>query len=274
MRNLTRIALTLIIPFVSVPLVLAPQVCAHEYYLEPNQYTAKLGEEFTISHKNGMRFNGNTYPWITQWNVRSEAWQNGSGVKIHGKDGDSPALKLKSNQPGLISIIHESGLSSLKFLKWEKFKSYLLDEGLAHILKAHEDANYPHKPITEVYTRYAKTLINVGDADNLETPAGLKIELIALANPAQLKRGEDLPVKVLFEGTPLPNVLIKVFAGHKSDPAHRVTTDEKGEALIPDSGSGAYLLNAVHMTKPISKDKLAKNALWQSFWASMTLERP
>lgn len=254
--------------------MLVTPALSHEYYLEPSAYTVKTGEEFGVAHKNGMRFNGNAYPWISQWNVRSEAWQNGSGVKVHGKDGDRPALKLKSNQVGLISVVHESGLSSLKFNSWEKFKSYLADEGLSHLLKDHKAAGYPEIFIKEVYTRYAKTLINVGGGDGLESPAGLKIELIALANPATLKRGEPLPVKVLFDAKPLNNITIKVFAGHKTDPAHKIITDENGNALIPDSGSGDYLLNAVHMTKPISKEPMAKGAHWQSFWASMTLRRP
>jgi len=258
----------------TIATLLVTPAFAHEYYLEPSSYTVKIGEEFGVAHKNGMRFNGNAYPWISQWNVRSEAWQNGSGVKVRGKDGDAPALKLKSNQTGLISIIHESGLSSLKFNSWDKFKSYLADEGLSHLLVQHKAAGYPEIFIKEVYTRYAKTLVNVGGGDGLESPAGLKIELIALANPATLKRGEPLPVKVVFNSKPLANVTIKVFAGHKTDPAHKIITDEKGHALIPDSGPGDYLLNAVHMTKPVSKEPMAKDAHWESFWASMTLQRP
>ncbi len=62
------------------------QASAHEYYLMPDKFTATVGEKFTVDHKNGMRFKGNTYPWITKWNIRSEAWQNGAGVKVFGKE--------------------------------------------------------------------------------------------------------------------------------------------------------------------------------------------
>ena len=256
-----------------IAIALGGSANAHEYYLLPDKFTVAVGEKFTVDHKNGMRFKGNTYPWITQWNIRSEAWQNGAGVKVFGKDGDRPALNLQSNKPGLISVVHQSNLSALTFQKWEKFKSYLADEGLEWILKEHEAAGYPQEKIKEIYSRFAKTLINVGDTDDVETPAGLKIELVALANPSKLKRDEPLPVKVLYDGKPLVGVLIKVFAGQDTEAVHRIRTDSEGRAEIPDSGAGPYLLSAVHMTKPQATADMAKDAQWESFWASMTLER-
>ncbi len=248
-------------------------VAAHEYYLLPDKFSVAVGEKFAVEHKNGVRFMGTTFPWISIWNIRSEAWQNGVGVKVFGKDGDRPALNLQSNKPGLISIVHESNVSKLTFQKWDKFKSYLAEEGLEWILTEHEAAGYPQEKVKEVYSRFAKTLINVGDADDVETPAGLKIELVALANPASLKRGESLPVKVLYEGKPLSGVAVKVFAGRDTEPAPLIRTGKEGRADIPDSGPGPYLIGAVHMTKPQSKIDLAKDAHWESFWASLTFER-
>jgi len=197
---------------------------AHEYYLQPSKYAVAPGEEFGVEHKNGTKFKGNAYPWITSWNVRSEAWQNGVGVKVFGKDGDRPALKLKSSTKGLISIIHESGPSSLKFSKWEKFKSYLADEGLTYILDEHAKSNYPETDIKEVYTRFAKTLINVGDKHDIETPSGLTLELVALANPKSLPTDQPFPVQLLYKGAPLSDRTIKVFAGMDTQAAHRLIT--------------------------------------------------
>ena len=261
-----------VVPVLMAALMFTPSL-AHEYYLEPDKYEVALGEEFGIAHKNGMRFKGNAYPWIGQWNVRSEAWQNGVGVKVFGKDGDRPALKLKSDQTGLVSIIHQSNPSALTFTEWEKFKSYLADEGLEHIEPLHIEKGFPKSPVKEVYSRFAKTLINVGSADDVEKPAGLKIELLALANPARLERGDAMPVQLLWDGKPLPNTTVKVFAGIGTDEAHRLITNAKGQTQVPDSGPGPYLLNAVHMREPLTSADVAKGAHWESFWASMTFSR-
>ena len=246
---------------------------AHEYYLQPDKYFVAVGEQFGVDHRNGVKFKGSRYPWITRWNVRSEAWQNGVPAKVFGKDGDRPALSLKSGQPGLISVIHESARSTLTFKKWEKFKSYLADEGLTEKLADHKAAGYPETGIKEVYTRFAKTLINVGGAKGEDIPTGLTIELVALKNPANLKAGDPFPVQVLYKGEPLSGVTVKVFAGMDTEAAHRIVTDGNGKVLVPDSGTGPYLLNAVHMIKPVSNAKSAEGAHWETFWASMTMER-
>jgi len=246
---------------------------AHEYYLQPDKFSVEVDEEFGVDHKNGMKFKGSTYPWITSWNVRSEVWQNGKSANLTGKDGDRPALKYKPAEAGLVTLIHESSPSIVTFKKWEKFKSYLADEGLTHKLADHQKAGYPEKQVKEVYTRFAKTLVNVGKKRGAEIPTGMTIELVALENPAALKQGEPFPVQVLYKDKPLAGVTVKVFAGENTEAAHRIVTDKAGKALIPDSGKGPYLLNAVHMIKPVSKAKSAEGAHWETFWASMTMQR-
>ena len=248
---------------------------AHEYYLEPERYSVALGEVVGIAHKNGMRFKGSAYPWVTNWNIRSEAWQNGSGVPLKGQDGDRPALTIKSSQPGIVSVIHQSNVSTLTFKEWDKFVSYLADEGMEPIEQAHLQRNLPKTDFVEAYSRFAKTLVNVGsEPSGQDAVTGLKIELVALKNPGTLKRGEPLPVRVLYDGEPLKGVMVKVFAGVDTEVAARIRTDENGEANVPDLGEGAYLLNAVNMVEPVTEEAKAKKAAWESFWASLTLARP
>ena len=61
-------------------------VIAHEYYLRPSAFVIQPGEQVGIAHRNGMRFKGSAYPFVDQWNVRSEAWLNGKKSLVRGKD--------------------------------------------------------------------------------------------------------------------------------------------------------------------------------------------
>ena len=247
---------------------------AHEYFLEPGKYTVAVGEEFSVEHKNGQNFSGSTFPWIGSWNARSEVWQNGKGKDYVGNDGDLPAIVLKGDTGGLMTIIHEGYPSSYTFKTWEKFNSYLEKEGLTARLPDHLAAGYPKEKIGEVYTRFAKALVNVGKVSGTDADTGLKIELIAKRNPGLLKRGDALPVELLYLGKPLAGATIKVFAGVGNEVARKVITDAKGRAKIPDIGSGPYLLNAIHMFKPVSTSPEAEDAHWETYWASMTFARP
>lgn len=254
--------------------VVSPGAQAHEYYLLPDAFNIQPGEKVGIAHKNGVRFKGNTFPWISSWNVRSEAWRNGVGGEVRGKDGDLPALTLQMSLPGLISVVHESTWSDLIFTDWAKFTAYLEEEGLSAIAQQHLEQGGEKDRIKEIYARFAKTLVNVEPgAEGKDSVTGLTIELVALENPAGLSSGTALPVQLLFDGKPLPGATVKVFVGQDSDPAHNLVTDEKGMVSVPDGGAGPYLLNAVHMIAPRLEAEIAKDAHWQSFWASLTFAR-
>lgn len=247
---------------------------AHEYFLEAQPYQVNSGDQFGIIHKNGTRFKGSAYPWIDRWNIRSEAWQDGQSQEVRGKDGDRPALQLQARKPGLITIIHESDWSLLTFKKWQKFIEYLDDEGLPELANVHIERNLPQTEFKEIYARFAKTLVQVGEPGiGADQETGLTIELTALANPYGLARGQTLPVRLTFNGKPLTNMPIKTFFGHGTDQLAFVRTDADGRAEIPDSGAGPYLLNSVLILPEDQNSDKALGSVWRSYWASLTFER-
>ena len=247
---------------------------AHEYYLMPDSFSPKAGEKLPVRHKLGQKFKGNELPFINSWNVRSEVWENGIKREVRGKVGDRPALQVTASAPGLMTVVHQSNVDFLTFQSWEKFVTYVRKEGIEHALAASENGIKPKTGLKEGYSRYAKTLINIdGSDEGLDLPVGLKIELVALANPLSLAPASPMHVKVLYEGAPLPDARITVFVGVDTEFKYQLQTDEKGQALIPGDGPGPYLLNAIHMTEPQSEVAKSKKAHWESFWASLTFER-
>jgi uncharacterized GH25 family protein len=76
----------------------------------------------------------------------------------------------------------------------------------------------------------AKTVIIAGGLEkNLDHAAGQPLELIPLANPYQLKSGDKLPVKVLFEGKPLTDTTVRAtYAGFEAEDIAPHGPDQKG----------------------------------------------
>lgn len=107
--------------------------------------------------------------------------------------------------------------------------SYLAVSGNKAKFWTKAPAGYVHKTKDQVpeaikcirSVKYAKSIINLGgkSADVSKT-LGQDLEIVPLKNPADLKMGEELPVKVLLAGKPLPKTEVTAtFAGFSKERA-------------------------------------------------------
>jgi nickel transport protein len=67
----------------------------------------------------------------------------------------------------------------------------------------------------------------------------MKFEIVPLKDPLSIKEGENLVIKVLFEGKPLPGATIET-GNHKEV----AKTNEKGVANIKIEGKGMQVILA------------------------------
>ena len=121
----------------------------------------------------------------------------------------------------------------------------------------------------EYYKRSVKTIFQVGankdSAYNRKT--GLPLEIIPLAHPYALKKGQELPVKILFMDSVLANNMVKVWHRHNGKTEMKdLYTDANGRLQVPVSLSGQWMLSVVKM-EPLSDTSRAD---WQSYWGSLT----
>ncbi|MBW2644925.1 MAG: DUF4198 domain-containing protein [Deltaproteobacteria bacterium] len=98
--------------------------------------------------------------------------------------------------------------------------------------------------------KYAKSIITVGQgSDNVSQTFGHRIEIVPLKNPSEVKAGESLPVKILFEGKPLSTYVYATYAGYYSeDEPFPVFTksNEKGVAYVKISKPGIWMVVSNH----------------------------
>jgi len=101
------------------------------------------------------------------------------------------------------------------------------------------------------YDIRAKAVVNTGGKAKVPDEAvGDTLEIVPLKDPKDLKKGEALPVKILYDGKPLASVEVKAtYAGFSDQPhtfAWNTKTDEMGLAQIKILEKGDWLVNVVH----------------------------
>jgi uncharacterized GH25 family protein len=97
------------------------------------------------------------------------------------------------------------------------------------------------------------------------------LEIVPLKNPYALGKEDGLPVKILFNGKPLPNVVVRTW--HKTPKTETqqgsLRTNAQGIATTPALAPGEWMISLVRMVPTSDKTK----ADYQSYWASLTFER-
>ncbi len=93
------------------------------------------------------------------------------------------------------------------------------------------------------YVKYATTFLRPVEA----APAamGLPLEIVPLVDPMTLAMGEELPVRVLYDGAPLAGATIIAEYTTASD-ERDVTTDNAGEAAVTVRNQGLNVVAVSH----------------------------
>ena len=95
-----------------------------------------------------------------------------------------------------------------------------------------------------------KAVVNVGEGKGkVNTRIGHPIEIIPLANPADLTAGDDLPVQVLLKGKPFKGTIYATYVGFSTEDnafAYTTSTDNKGNGSIKILHSGIWMIKVEH----------------------------
>jgi len=120
----------------------------------------------------------------------------------------------------------------------------------------------------ERYTKHAKTFITVGTAGadpSWEEPVGMLLEIVPELDPATLKAGVELPVRVLKRGLPLAEFGLSTV--HESGHLGPVTkTDATGRVVLRLDHAGRWLLRG---TELIAAER--EGIEWESHFTTLTL---
>ena len=248
-------------------------VNAHEFWLDPVSYTPAVGAVVPIVFRIGSDFHGDTFPYIRALDRHFSVTDSRGTSKPETLDGDDPATEVKFATKGLAIVAHQRGQEDVQFKTMAAFEENLRYEGLEPLIEAHKKAGKPDTDIRELYTRYAKALVQVGGGTGSDKVLGLPYELVAENDPYAHPKGQPFAVRFLRGGKALAGSLVKCFQRDtpeaKAPPPQEVRTDANGRAACDISKSGEHMISSVHMVSGTAADK----ADWISHWATLSFAR-
>jgi uncharacterized GH25 family protein len=242
-------------------------LAAHDFWIEPSSFAPQQGQIVSVRLRVGQELIGDPVPRDPAL-VNQFVFEDAAGRRpLIGRDGSDPAGYLRVEQQGLVVIGYASNPSTVD-MPAEKFNQYLKDEGLDAAAALRTKRNQNGVPARELFSRCAKSLTLSGAATSAQTDRrlGFTLELVAERNPYALRTGEELPVRLTYQGRPLAGAL--VVAMNKMDPKGKLSarSDAEGRVRFRLPQFGMWMIKAVHMVPaPAGAD-------WSSYWASLTFE--
>src|SRR5258706_1383048 len=234
-------------PLAALCLLLAAPASAHEFWIEPETYRPAPGAKVPVRLVVGQYFKGESMPYLTQNFPRFFYADARGSENIRSVLGDDPAATLAIRAPGRLWIVLRSGYFDLVYDKPGEFATFLAYEGITALVPPDQRGKIP---VTETYSRGAKSLLAVGAPEAGSAPDrafGLPLELVAETDPYAGKAGE-FKVRLLYQGAPLQGIQVTAF--NKAVPGKRlaeVRTDASGRAQLKLDRKGVWLVNAVHL---------------------------
>lgn len=248
---------------------------AHEFWLSPEDYTVAEGQDMVVQLRIGSGMKGVPSSFLPHDITRFEVLQGDSVRPVTGRMGDQPAMVMPAEGDGLAIVVHETADSRLTYKDFAVFERFVAHKDFRTALADHAARGLPQTGFDETYRRYAKSLIAVGSGAGSDRVVGLKIEIVALANPYTDDLSGGMPLLVLLDGAPRPNVQVEMFQtapdGSVTSTFHR--TDAEGRVTVPVLPGMEYLADNVDL-RALPNDDPEAGPVWHSDWASLTFRTP
>lgn len=258
-------------------LLIAAPAQAHDFWLQPTRWDAKLGARvpFTVEVGHGAA--------REKWGADA---RRVTALKVAGPSGPVDLrryFRAGGAIPHLTGIFPKQGLYVVSLatslvpseLPAIRFNDFLQVEGLTPAIEARRAAGTTNRPGRELYWRRAKTLVAFGPAsaaDNMlaTRPLGFNLEIVPRRNPYSLGADRRLPVQILFEGRPLAGALVKLTSlEFDAKPVATGRTDGRGLVTFRVPQVGSWLVNVI-WTKRIANPA----AEFETTFSSLTFGYP
>lgn len=247
---------------------------AHEFWIEPHFYSVAPGSEMVAALRVGESFGGVEQAYLPRNFDRFDLDCGDGAEPVEGRPGDRPAMVVTAPQDGLCVVIHQTRDYRLTYRDWESFVAFVEHKAFDTALSDHAARGLPQSGFTERYSRYAKSLIAVGDGAGSDREAGLETEILAGANPYTGDMSGGMPVQVLYRGAPRVNAQVELFE-KAPDGAVEITlhrTDAEGRVSLPVRAGHAYLADAVVLRAVTPEGD--GDPVWETLWASLSFAVP
>lgn len=258
--------LTLVLSLLAAPLA------AHEYWLEPQDFQLPADGRLVADIVNGQDFDGNKLAYIPQRFAHFITLLGDRAVSVPGRVGDRPALQMDSLGEGLHVVAYQAKNATISYENWAKFQRFVEHKAFGDILTRHQARGLPMENFKEVYARYSKTLIGVGNSAGSDRRTGLETEIVALTNPYTDPLTNGMQLQLFYGNTVRANAQIEVFEKSPTDAVTVAfyTTNSQGIAAVAVKPGYTYMADAVVLREPSAALATETGAVWETLWANLT----
>ncbi len=267
MLNILFFTLIMVLGFTST-------ASAHDCWVQPDNF--RLGLEALIfarlftGHRNKSQ---KELPFEKKAITRMDIFSSSGRTDLLPLSEEGmPLLQYKTDFIGQGLIAVDKDFTDIELTK-EQFTSYLGHENNTDYISLLEKSTPDYKQ-KERYARCMKALVSVEDNDEnrlYNQVTGQKLEIVLLSNPFDLKKGENLEAKVIFENKPLKNRHLTAYnLGDGELLKYTEKTNEHGIVSFPLSTPGIWLIRIVNIYPCTPDDERD----WESYWASYCFEIP
>ena len=269
--NLKNVSL---IKYFFLALLFIAPVKAHDYWFEPDNFFPAANSQVTLHLQLGTRLvieEERFYQPERTVFFKLLSAKNTLDLFGNSRKGAIPVAKFNVGESGTY-LLGMARNPVENILDAEKFTEYLREEDLKDVIAERARRNEAEKFGYERYSRFIKSLIQVGNKkdDTYKRLLGFKLEIQPLANPYSTKVGKSINLKVLFDNQPLKNVAVFSYnrvAGKVYVQEYK--TDANGVFRVKLDRKGFWLVRLVKM------DRCAQNCEetdWESYWGALSFE--
>jgi len=239
-------------------------------------YQVNMDQSLTANMRNGEEFEGVALPYLPQRIENFVLFAGDAAAKPDSRQGDLPALDQSPLNEGLHILAYQSRIETLNYENWDKFQRFVDHKDLGDVRTQHEARNLPDENFKEVYGRYAKSLIGVGNGTGSDRRVGLETEIVALLNPYTDDLTTGMQVQLHYRDQLRSDEQIEVFekAPDGSVKISLYRTDAEGVGVFPVKPGHEYMVDAVVLREPSADMARNTGAVWQTLWANLTFGVP
>ena len=158
---------------------------------------------------------------------------------------------------------------------FDKFAEFVQEKGHEKLLDQHGQRGLPDKYFTEIYSRFAKTILLRGSGGKgvQDRLAGLEVEFVL--ESGLMTTDSPLPIRLYYQSAPLANAKITIFNKGRDGKISQQKTfsDGQGYIYLTTVKGHEYLIDHVTI-RAILPEENPHQAVWESLWASLTFKAP
>jgi ketosteroid isomerase-like protein len=245
---------------------------AHDFWLVPNAFQIAEGSAVEVRGQTSSKFPTSESAVTPDRITEARVVGGGEDVRVAEVSTSGTSLFLRHRPRGAgqrivaVSIAPRSVRAS-----GPGFKRYIELEGNPALAARYEREGLLPKTdsITRRYAKYAKTFVEVGrnGPRSFSRVLGHPLEFVPLGDPAALKAGDTLALRLLYMGQPLPDMASHAgMARAEGDPEDvHVATDRSGIVRVPLTRAGLWNVRTLHVVPAAA----GSGADWESHFATV-----